>query len=137
MGPWWLRTPIAVYVFSFRGMPVLVLMFLSYFGLPALGLHISSLYAVGGALTLYSATYVTDTVRSALRTVDAGQLLAGRSIGLRWWQLLWHVQLPQSISLAIPPLINNSIVVVKATSYARSEESRGGKEGVRKCRSRW
>src|SRR3546814_3609422 len=56
MGPWWLRTPIAVYVFSFRGMPVLVLMFLSYFGLPALGLHISSLYAVGGALTLYSAT---------------------------------------------------------------------------------
>ncbi len=118
MGPWWARAPITVYVFAVRGMPVLVLMFLSYFGLPALGVNISSLQAVGGALILYSATYVTDTIRSALRTVEEGQLLAGRSIGLRWWQLLWHIQLPQSISVAIPPLINNSIVIVKATSYA-------------------
>ncbi len=118
MGPWWVRAPITVYIFAIRGVPVLVLMFLSYFGLPMLGVDISSLNAVGGALILYSATYVTDTFRGALRTVDAGQLLAGRSIGLRWWQLLWHVQLPQSISVAIAPLINNSIVIVKATSYA-------------------
>jgi len=117
LGPWWVRAPITVYIFVVRGMPVLVLMFLSYFGLSALGVDISSLAAVGGALVLYSATYVTDTFRGALRTVDAGQVLAGRSIGLRWWQLLWHVQLPQSFSLAIPALINNAIVTVKATSY--------------------
>lgn len=118
MGPFWLRAPVTAYVFVVRGIPVLVLMFLSYFGLPSLGLDISSTVAVGGALTLYSASYVTEIVRGALRTIDPGQILAGRSIGLRWWQLLWHVQAPQAIKLALPQLLNNAVIMVKATSYS-------------------
>ncbi len=118
MGPFWIRWPITFYVFVVRGLPVLVLMFLSYFGLPALGWDISSVAAVGGALTLYSASYVTEIVRGALGTIDPGQVLAGRSIGLRWWQLLWHVQAPQAIKIALPQLLNNAVIMVKATSYS-------------------
>jgi polar amino acid transport system permease protein len=118
MGPLWLRAPITVYVFTIRGIPVLVLMFLGYFGLPALGIDISSYVAVGGALTLYSGSYVTEIVRGVLLTIDQGQILAGRSIGLRWWQLLWHVQAPQAIKLALPQLLNNAVIMVKATSYS-------------------
>lgn len=118
IGPWWLRYPIAVYVFAVRGVPVLILMFLAYFGLPSIGFEISSVHAVAGALSVYSAAYVTEILRGALLGVDAGQLAAGRSIGLRWWQLLWHIQLPQAARRSIGPILNNSIVMVKATSYA-------------------
>ncbi|TAM82926.1 MAG: amino acid ABC transporter permease [Candidimonas sp.] len=117
MGPRWVRGLITVYIFVFRGIPELVLMFLAYFGLSYIGVNVSSVVAVSGALILYAAAYVTDYFRGALRTVDAGQIAAGRSIGLRWWQLLWHIRLPQAFSLAIPALINTAIITVKGTSY--------------------
>lgn len=118
LGPRWISFPIAIYVFVVRGIPVLILMFVAYFGLPSVGVEISSLNAVGGALSLYSAAYITEILRGALRGVDPGQLMAGRSIGLRWWQLLWHIQLPQAARRSIGPIVNNSIVMIKATSYA-------------------
>ncbi|MHA3902876.1 amino acid ABC transporter permease [Castellaniella sp. WN] len=117
LGPGWLRAPIAIYVFVFRGIPELVLMFLSYFGLAFIGFDIPAIVGVSAALILYSAAYVTDYVRGALRTIDAGQVAAGRSLGLRWWQLFFRIELPQAFSLAIPSLINNAIITIKATSY--------------------
>lgn len=117
LGSRWLRVPIAIYVFIFRGIPELVLMFLAYFGLAYLGFDIPAIVGVSGALVLYSAAYVTDYVRGALETIDAGQVAAGRSIGLRWWQLFLRIEFPQAFSLAIPSLINNAIITIKATSY--------------------
>jgi His/Glu/Gln/Arg/opine family amino acid ABC transporter permease subunit len=118
IGPRWIGYLIATYVFVVRGVPVLIIMFLAYFGLPAVGIEISSIHAVAGALTIYSASYVTEILRGALRGVDQGQIAAGKSIGLRWWQLLWHIEMPQAAMRSIGPIVNNSIVMVKATSYA-------------------
>ena len=117
LGNRWLRAFIAIYVFIFRGIPELVLMFLAYFGLAFLGFDIPAIVGVSGALILYSAAYVTDYIRGALETIDPGQVAAGRSLGLRWWQLFFRIQLPQAFSLTIPSLINNAIITIKATSY--------------------
>ncbi len=117
-GPSWVRIPIGIYVFLIRGIPVLILMFLAYFGLPSIGIEIDSVVAVSASMSLYSAAHVTEIVRGSLLGVDKGQILAGKSIGLRWWQVLAYIQLPIAGRMSIGPMINNSIIMVKTTSYA-------------------
>jgi polar amino acid transport system permease protein len=118
IAPPWVRGLITAYVFVIRGIPILVLMFLAYFALPAFGVHVSNMVAVGGALVFYTAAYMTEIARGSLEAVPFGQVLAARSIGMRWWQTLRHVTIPQAIKPAIPPLMNTSVIMIKQTSYA-------------------
>lgn len=113
-----IRTIITVYVFIIRGTPALVLMFLAYFSFPAFGFHIHNVYAVGLALILYTGAYVTEIIRGSILAVPTGQTLAAKALGMRWYKVLTQVTVPQALKLAIPPLLNNSVVMVKATSYA-------------------
>lgn len=113
-----IKALIMSYVFVIRGTPALVLMFLAYFALPAYGIILKNIYAVGIALTLYTGAYVTEIIRGSIISVPVGQIMAAKAIGMRWYTILFQVTLPQALRIAIPPLLNNSVIMVKSTSYA-------------------
>ena len=112
------RWLIDAYVFLLRGIPVLVLMFITYYAFPAMGYRISSYAAVTIALIAYAGAFYTDIVRGALLAVPRGQIEAGKSLGLRRKWIVLDILLPQTIRPSIPPWLNTSNVMVKSTSYA-------------------
>ena len=108
---------IATYVFIIRGIPVLVWMFLAYYMLPQLGLVVGDVTAVIGALVLYTGAFVTEIARGAVLAVPRHQTEAAKALGMRKFTMLRLVILPQAVTLSIPPLLNNSVMMIKATSY--------------------
>lgn len=113
-----LRALIDAYVFVTRGIPVLVIMFVTYYAFPAMGYRISNTAAVTVALVLYAGAFYADVVRGAIRTLPRGQAEAAASLGIpRRWVML-DILLPQAVKPSIPPWLNTSIVMVKSTSYA-------------------
>ena len=113
-----LRAVIDAYIFILRGIPVLVLMFITYYAFPAMGYRISSYAAVTVALVLYAGAFYTDVVRGALRALPRGQSEAAMSLGIRRKWIVLDILLPQAVKPSIPPWLNTSIVMVKSTSYA-------------------
>lgn len=111
-----LRAASGVYVSFVRGTPLLVQIFVIYYGLPSLGLTFSPV--VGGvlALTLNAAAYLSETLRSAIQAVPPGQREAALSLGLNARQTLWLVVMPQAARVALPSLGNSLISLVKDTS---------------------
>jgi His/Glu/Gln/Arg/opine family amino acid ABC transporter permease subunit len=112
------RSAIDTFIFLTRGIPVLVLMFITYYAFPAVGYRVSSFTAVTVALTLYATAFYTDVMRGALAAVPRGQLEAARSLGIARIPTVFHLLLPQALKSSIPPWLNTSIVMVKSTSYA-------------------
>jgi polar amino acid transport system permease protein len=112
------RGAIDAFIFVTRGIPVLVIMFITYYAFPAAGYRVSSFAAVTVALTLYGAAFYTDVMRGALAAVPRGQLEAARSLGIARIPTVFHILLPQAMKSSIPPWLNTSIVIVKSTSYA-------------------
>jgi His/Glu/Gln/Arg/opine family amino acid ABC transporter permease subunit len=112
------RVAITAYIFVLRGIPVLVVMFLGYYAFPALGYRVNSYLAVGIAQIVYVGAFAAEIVRSAIVSVPSGQIAAAKSLGMRRYAILAHVVLPQATRIAIPPLLNNSLIAIKQTSYA-------------------
>lgn len=113
-----LRALIDAYVFVLRGIPILVIMFVTYYAFPAMGYRISNTAAVIVALVLYAGAFYADVVRGALQSLPRGQAEAALSLGIpRRWVML-DILLPQAVKPSIPPWLNTSIVIVKSTSYA-------------------
>lgn len=106
------------YVYAVRGIPVLVLIFIAYFGMPRLGLSVPNYVAATIALVIYFAAFVADIVRGAILAVPRTTVEAGKAIGLRAQQILLHIQLPLGMRLALPPLVTTASIAVKSTSYA-------------------
>ena len=113
-----LRGLIDAYIFLIRGIPILVLMFITYYAFPAVGYRVSSYTAVVVALVAYAGAFYTDIVRGALLSVPRGQLEAGKSMGISGKWIVLDILLPQAVKPSIPPWLNTSIVMVKSTSYA-------------------
>lgn len=103
----------AVYVEFFRNIPLLVLLFISFAGLRRAGINIGAFAAGTGALGLYTAAYVAETVRSGVFVVGRGQVEASLSIGFTYPQTLRRVVLPQAVRTVIPPLGNITIAMIK------------------------
>lgn len=112
-----IRWMIATYVFAIRGIPVLVWLFLSYYALPAMKIFVNDFVAVTGALVVYTAAFVTEIVRGAILSIPRGQIDAAKAIGMRRATYMRLVILPQAIKVSIPPLLNTSIMMIKASSY--------------------
>ena len=112
------RSVLAVYVYIVRGVPVLVLIFIAYFGLPRLGVDAPNYVAATIALVAYFAAFVADIVRGSILAVPKTTVEAGMSIGLRKSQILMQIQLPLGMRLAMPPLVTTASIAVKSTSYA-------------------
>ncbi|MCO2041368.1 amino acid ABC transporter permease [Pseudomonas aeruginosa] len=106
----------AVYVSAFRGTPLLVQIFVLYYGLPSVGIEFTPVTAGILALTLNVAAYLSESMRGAILGIDKGQWEAGLSVGLTWGQTLWNIITPQTLRLAVPSLSNSLISLIKDTS---------------------
>ncbi|HGR4999764.1 amino acid ABC transporter permease [Pseudomonas aeruginosa] len=106
----------AVYVSAFRGTPLLVQIFVLYYGLPSVGIEFTPVTAGILAPTLNVAAYLSESMRGAILGIDKGQWEAGLSVGLTWGQTLWNIITPQALRLAVPSLSNSLISLIKDTS---------------------
>jgi L-cystine transport system permease protein len=113
-----LRWPAAAYVSAFRGTPLLVQLFLIYYGLPQFGMEMPPLVAAGIGFSLNVAAYACEILRSAIAAVDRGQWEAASVLGMSRGQALRRVILPQAARTAVAPLSNSFIGLVKDTSLA-------------------
>jgi polar amino acid transport system permease protein len=112
----WLRAIAWGYVQFIRGTPLLVQIFLIYFGLPTLGINIPPYWSGVIALGLNSAGFQAEIVRAGIESIDRGQTEAARSIGMSRFQTLLFILVPQTIRRVIPPLTNELITLTKSSS---------------------
>lgn len=107
----------AVYVDFLRGTPLLVQIFLVYFALPVVtGQRIDPFVAAIAACSINSSAYVAEIFRAGIQSIDAGQMEAGRSLGMSWIQTMRYIIVPQAARRVIPPLGNEFIALLKDSS---------------------
>ena len=106
------------YIWIFRGTPLLVQLFVVFYGLPKLGVVLEPFPAAVIVFSLNEGAYCAETVRAALESVPRGQLEAGLCAGLSYLQTVFRIILPQAMRTAFPPLSNSLISMVKDTSLA-------------------
>jgi glutamate transport system permease protein len=112
------RSAASAYVLIFRNIPLPVQMVLFVFGLPLLGIQYSLFVSAAVVLILYTAPFVSETLRSGLNTLDAGELEASRALGFAPTSSLRFIVLPQAFATVVRPLGNVLITMVKNTSIA-------------------
>lgn len=112
----WLRRVVSVYVELFQGTPLLMQLFLAFFGLPLLGVDVSAWTAATVTLTLYTSAYLSDIWRGCVEAVPRGQWAAGASLGMTFGQQLRYIVWPQARKIAIAPTVGFLVQVVKSTA---------------------
>ncbi len=112
----WAQLPAQVYVSMMRGTPLLVQVFIVYYGLPSVGISFEPLTAGILALSLNAGAYISESLRGAILGITSGQWSAGYSLGLTYRQNLHYVVLPQAFRLAVPAMSNSLISLIKDTS---------------------
>lgn len=106
------------YIWIFRGTPLLVQLFVVFYGLPDLGIRMDPFPAAVLVFSLNEGAYCAETVRAALEAVPEGQMEAGYCAGMSYMQTMRRIMLPQAMRTAFPPLSNSLIAMVKDTSLA-------------------
>ncbi|MDK2989628.1 MAG: polar amino acid transport system permease protein [Methanoculleus sp.] len=106
------------FVFLIKGTPLLLLLFILYFGLPAIGITFSAFVASVVGFILCNGAYNAEYIRGALISIKDGQMVAARSLGMTRWQAIKNVILPQALRRAIPGLSNEFIYLIKYSSLA-------------------
>ena len=106
------------YIWIFRGTPLLVQLFVVFYGLPKVGVLIEPFPAAVLVFSLNEGAYSAETVRAAMEAVPAGQFEAGQCVGMSYFQIMRRIVLPQAMRTAFPPLSNSLIAMVKDTSLA-------------------
>jgi len=101
-----------------QGTPLLMQLFLAFFGLPLLGIDTSPWFAATLALTLWTAAFLAEIWRGCVESVPRGQWEASASLAMDYLQQMRHVVLPQALRLAVPPTVGFSVQVVKGTALA-------------------
>lgn len=113
-----LVTATKLYIEFFQGTPLLMQLFLSFFGLALFGIDVSPLTAAAVGLTLFASAYLAEIWRGAVEAIPHGQWEAARSLALGFGKQLRLVILPQALRLAIPPTVGFSVQIVKGTALA-------------------
>ena len=106
------------YIWIIRGTPLLVQLFIVFYGLPHVGILIDPFVAAVVVFSINEGAYCSETMRAALESVPKGQLEAGLCAGMSWTQTIWRIVLPQAFRTAFPTLGNSLISMVKDTSLA-------------------
>ena len=114
----WAKWAVKIYVESFQSTPLLMQLFLVYFGLRLLGIDVSAWLAAAACLTLYSSAFLTDIWRGSVEAIPRGQWEGSASLGLHYLAQLRLVILPQAARLAIPPTVGFLVQLVKSTALA-------------------
>ena len=108
-----------VYLFIIQGTPLLVLLFIAYFGMAFAGFDVAPLVAAASfAFALYAAAFLGDIWRGAMQAVGRGQWEGAAALGLGWWRTLRLVVVPQAIRIAVPPTLGFCVQLVKNTALA-------------------
>ena len=114
----WARVFVNVYVQLFQGTPLLMQLFLAYFGMALIGIETSPWLAAGVALTLYSSAFLAEIWRGCVEAIPKGQWEASQSLALSFMEQLRYVILPQAFKIAIPPTVGFLVQVIKGTALA-------------------
>lgn len=115
-GSRWLSIPIVIYADVFRALPPLALILLAYFGLPSVGVSLSSFMVLFTVLALVLAAFAEEIFWAGIAATPKGQWEAARSTGLGFWRALVWVMLPQAARMAVAPLTNRAIAITKMTA---------------------
>ena len=113
-----LRQLARFYIWIIRGTPLLVQLFIVFYGLPNVGVVIDAFPTAVIAFSINEGAYCAETMRAALESVPKGQIEAGYCVGMSWLQIMRRIVLPQALRTAFPPLSNSLIGMVKDTSLA-------------------
>lgn len=105
-----------VYTWIFRGIPLLVQLFIVYYGLPSIGIELSPYMAAIISLSICGGAYIAEIIRAGIQSIDKGQLEAAYSLGMGWVQAMFKVIIPQAYRRLIPPMGNEFITLLKDTS---------------------
>jgi polar amino acid transport system permease protein len=114
----WAHRWVAAYVQVFQGTPLLMQLFLAYFGIALFGINTSAWVAAGLALTLYTSAFLTEIWRGCVAAIPKGQWEAAQSLAMNFGEQLRHVILPQATRIAIPPTVGFLVQVIKGTALA-------------------
>ena len=106
------------YIWVIRGTPLLVQLYVVFFGLPSVGVRINAFPAAVLVFSINEGAYCAETMRAAIESVPAGQMEAGYCVGMNYYQIMTRIVLPQAFRTAFPPLFNSLIGMVKDTSLA-------------------
>ena len=106
------------YTWIIRGTPLLVQLYLVFYGLPSVGIVFDAFPAAVLVFGFNEGAYMAEAIRGTLEGVNVGQLEAGYCVGMTYWQTMWHVVLPQALRTAFPSLSNSLISMLKGTSLA-------------------
>ncbi len=106
------------YIWIIRGTPLLVQLYIVFFGLPGIGITIDPFPCAILVFALNEGAYSAETIRAALEAVPRGQIEAGYCVGMNWFQIMRRIVIPQALRTAFPPLSNSLIAMVKDTSLA-------------------
>lgn len=112
------ETFVSVYVQVFQGTPLLMQLFLAYFGIALFGINTSAWVAAAAALTLYTSAFLTEIWRGCVASIPKGQWEASESLALNFGERLRYVVLPQAIKIAIAPTVGFLVQVIKGTALA-------------------
>ncbi|MGH6640995.1 MAG: amino acid ABC transporter permease, partial [Polaromonas sp.] len=109
---------VSAYVQLFQGTPLLMQLFLAYFGLALFGINTSAWLAAALALTLYTSAYLAEIWRGCVDAIPKGQWEAAQSLALNFGEQLHHIVLPQAFRIAVPPTVGFLVQVIKGTALA-------------------
>lgn len=101
-----------------RNLPLLLIIFFTYFALPKVGIHFGVVTSTIFALTIFESAMLAEIIRSGIMAVPKGQLEGALSNGLNFKQALWHIILPQAYKKMIPPIVSQFVSLIKDTSLA-------------------
>ena len=107
-----------IYIWIIRCTPLLVQLYLVYYGLPSAGIYLDAFPTVVLVFGINEGAYMAETMRAALEAVPSGQMEAGYCVGMSYLSIMFHVILPQAFRTAFPSLANSMISMVKETSLA-------------------
>ncbi len=113
-----MQTLVGGYVQVFQGTPLLIQLFLTFFGISLFGISVSPWLAASGCLTLYSNAYLAEIWRGCVDAVPNGQWAAGRSLALSFAQLLRFIVLPQAAKIGVAPTVGLVVQIIKGTALA-------------------
>lgn len=114
----WAQQMVSGYVQLFQGTPLLMQLFLAYFGIALFGINTSPWVAAALALTLYTSAFLAEIWRGCVAAIPKGQWEAAQSLAMNFGEQLRHVVLPQATRIAIPPTVGFLVQVIKGTALA-------------------
>jgi polar amino acid transport system permease protein len=106
------------YILVFQGTPLLMQLFLAYFGLALFGINVPAWVAAAVALTLYTSAYLAEIWRGCVDAIPKGQWEAAQSLAMNFSEQLRHIVLPQAVRIAVPPTVGFLVQVIKGTALA-------------------